>query len=229
MWAEASNAASAVLNSPLYGWETDLDKIFLKESTTTIWQLMPRSDGENTAIAFTFYFESGPPPYVALTDGLMEAFETGDQRKAYWTQGVTDGSDAWFYASKYKQAGNTGSAMEYPIVFRLAEQYLIRAEARARQGELIGAKEDLNKIRNTGGLPDTAALTALDILAAIVAERRVELFTEYGQRFFDLKRNGQLDAALAGKPGWNTTDALWPIPQAEILANPNMHPQNPGY
>ena len=41
-----------------------------------------------------------------------------------------------------KQQSKTATSMEYSIMFRIAEQYLIRAEARARQGELIGAKED---------------------------------------------------------------------------------------
>ena len=41
-WAEASNAASAVLNNAEYVWETDIDKIFLKDCTATIWQFSPK-------------------------------------------------------------------------------------------------------------------------------------------------------------------------------------------
>ena len=41
---------------------------------------------------------------------------------------------------------------------------------------------------------------------------------------------GQLDAVLeALKPGWDSTDSLWPIPEKELLANPFLKPQNPGY
>lgn len=230
-WDEASNAASAVLNQTgIYVWEEDLDKIFLKESTTTLWQLMPAIPGDNTMEAATFSFISGPPPLSALSDSQMEAFTTDDQRKVHWIQAITDGTDIWYHPNKYKAAANTGSSVEYSIVFRLAEQYLIRAEARAHQGDLIGAKEDLNKIRHTAGLPNTPATTAAAIIDAVIQERRLELFTEFGHRFFDLKRTGRLDAVLSPlKAGWNSTDRNFPFPESELLLNPNLAPQNAGY
>lgn len=230
LYPEASNAASAVINNPLYSWESDLDKIFLKESTSTIWQFMPNTAGTNTAEGSLYIFAAGPPPIVGLKPDFVDAFEVGDQRKTHWTTEVTDGTTTWYYASKYKQESTTGSSVEYSIVFRLAEQYLIRAEARAYQGDLIGAKEDLNRIRTTAGLATTTAVTADEILADILNQRRFELFTEFGQRFLDLKRSGKLDQTLpASKPGWNTTDALWPLPALELNANPNLNPQNQGY
>jgi hypothetical protein len=94
---------------------------------------------------------------------------------------------------------------------------------------MIGAAADLNKIRHTAGLPDTDATTQTTLLEAILQERKVELFSEYGHRFFDLKRFGKLDAVLGTKPGWNATDQLWPLPQSELLVNPFLKPQNPGY
>ncbi|MNT21352.1 SusD family protein [compost metagenome] len=73
-------------------------------------------------------------------------------------------------------------------------------------------------------------MTQQEILDAIHFERRWELFTEYGHRFFDLKRSGKLDSSLNGiKPGWNSSDALFPLPQNELIANPNLRPQNTGY
>ena len=229
-WAEAANAASAVLNNPAYIWENDLDKIFLKESTTTIWQFKPKLDGTNTDEAGVFIFISGPPPSVGLSTNLIASFENGDQRKEHWTTTVTNGTKTWYHSNKYKQNINTGVSVEYSILFRLAEQYLIRAEARAKQGDLIGAKEDLNKIRNTAGLENTTALSADKIVNAIMSERRSEFFTEYGHRFFDLKRTSTINTTLsASKPGWDAHDVLWPLPEAEILANPNLKPQNPGY
>lgn len=228
-WAEASNAASAVLNNADYVWENDIDKIFLKDCTATIWQFAPKLEGYNADEAAVFIFESGPPPYVGLSPELFNSFADNDLRKTHWITAVTDGTDTWYHAYKYKQNGNTGTSVEYSVVFRLAEQYLIRAEARSRQGELIGAKEDLNVVRHTAGLPDTDAVTADEIAAAVLQERRFELFTEYGHRFFDLKRSGAIDAVLpAVKSGWNGTDALWPIPEKELLANSKLT-QNPGY
>ena len=228
-WAEASNAASAVLNNTDYVLENDIEKIFLKECTSTIWQFSPKLEGNNADEGSTFIFESGPPPFVGLSPELFHSFADNDLRKTHWINSVTNGTDIWYHANKYKQNGNTGSSVEYSIVFRLAEQYLIRAEARSRQGELIGAKEDLNVVRHTAGLPDTDAVTSVDIIAAVLMERRFELFTEYGHRFFDLKRSGLIDTILPiVKPGWNMSDGLWPIPETELLANPNLT-QNPGY
>ena len=115
-------------------------------------------------------------------------------------------------------------------MLRLSEQYLIRAEARARQGDLIGAKDDLNVIRNAAGLGNTTVATDVAIIDAVLRERRVELFTEYGHRFFDLKRYGKVDSILSVvKPGWDATDILLPLPETELLVNPNLLPQNPGY
>lgn len=229
-FAEAANMASAVLNdTSLYIWDDNLDSVFLKESTSTIWQLASGSEGANTDEGSTFIFFSGPPELVALSDNFVSQFETNDLRKSHWIKTVTEGGGLWYHPYKYKQDIASGSSLEYSIIFRLAEQYLIRSEARARQGDMIGAKEDLNKIRHTAGLPDTDATTQTTLLEAILQERKVELFTEYGHRFFDLKRFGKLDAVLGTKPGWNATDQLWPLPQSELLVNPFLKPQNSGY
>lgn len=230
LYPEASNASSAVINNPLYVWETDLDKIFLKESSTTIWQFMPNKAGTNTEEGSLYIFTAGPPPIVGLRPDFVNSFEANDQRKTHWTKTVTNGTTTWYHAFKYKQESITPSSVEYSIVFRLAEQYLIRSEARAYQGDLIGAKEDLNLIRTTAGLPNTTAVTADEIIADVLKQRHFELFTEFGQRFLDLKRSGKLDQTLSlSKPGWNTTDALWPLPALELNANPNLNPQNEGY
>jgi hypothetical protein len=230
-WAEAANAASYLIgNTVVYAWETNLDNVFLKESGTTIWQFIPRTDGQNTQEGETFIFTAGPPSLVALNEQLMNGFELGDQRKEHWTAAVTNGTTTWYHANKYKEKSSTSSSLEYSIVFRLAEQYLIRSESRAQQGDLIGAKEDLDKIRNTAGLAGTTAISQQDILTAVLQERKVEFFTELGHRFFDLKRANRLDEALSPvKAGWNTTDSLLPLPESELSLNPNLNPQNPGY
>ncbi|MBS1533733.1 MAG: RagB/SusD family nutrient uptake outer membrane protein [Bacteroidetes bacterium] len=229
-WAEAANEASAVLNSGVFLVPTDLDTVFLKDSPETIWQFKPTADGINTYEGQSFIFTAGPPPLVALRAELISAFEPGDMRRSNWVGSIGEGSTAWYFARKYKQQTNTGSSEEYSVVLRAAELYLIRAEARARQGELTSAKDDLNFIRNRAGLAQTAALTQAELLQAILQERRVELFTEHGHRFLDLKRFGQLDAVLGTvKAGWNASDVLLPLPESELLLNPNLKPQNAGY
>jgi len=230
-WAEAANAASAVLNNTgSYVWEEDIDNVFLKERKSTIWQLMPAASGKNTDEAATFIFYSGPPPLVALSEDLVNSFDSNDLRKSHWIANVTDGTSTWHHAHKYKEFSFTASSREYSIVLRLAEQYLIRAEARAKQGDLSGAKEDLNKIRLRAGLAETIAVSQQQIIEAIGQERRWEFFTEYGHRFFDLKRSATINNTLTGlKPGWDSTDVLFPLPQTELATNPNLRPQNPGY
>ncbi|MCG2611829.1 RagB/SusD family nutrient uptake outer membrane protein [Flavobacterium sp. SM15] len=228
-WLLAETMATEVITSPHYVWETDLDKIFLKESTTTIWQFSPKLAGNNADEASVFIFTSGPPPFVGLNPDLVAAFQSEDLRKSHWINTITDGSNTWYHAYKYKQNTNTGTSLEYSVIFRLVEQYLIRAEARLKQGNELGAKSDLNLIRNTAGLGDTPATTEAALFDDIMLQRRLEFFTEYGHRFFDLKRTGRLNTELSpNKPGWNTTDSHWPIPETELLANPNMT-QNPGY
>jgi hypothetical protein len=230
-WAEASNEASAVLNqTATYVWEPDLNKVFLKACTSTIWQFSAAGTTGNTQEGALFIFNAGPPPVVALNSVLYNSFEAGDLRKTAWVRTITSGSNTWRHGYKYKQGTGALPTAEQSIVLRLAEQYLIRAEARAQLGELTNAKQDLNFIRTNAGLANTSAVTQADILDAILKERQVELFTEFGHRFFDLQRNGKLDLTLSTvKPGWNTTDALWPVPESQLLINPNLLPQNAGY
>jgi hypothetical protein len=230
-YAQAANEATTVLNqTAIYSLEENLNDVFLLRSKETIWQLQAGISGQNTQEAAVFIFLSGPPSLVALSDNLIASFLPADMRKTNWTKAITDGTTTWYHANKYKERDFTGVSKEYSIVFRLAELYLIRAEARAHQGDLIGATEDLNIIRQRAGLAPTMAISQAEIITAIVQERRWEFFTEHGHRFFDLKRLNLLDNTLSAvKPGWNTTDQLFPIPQSELSTNPYLRPQNPGY
>ncbi|SCY73963.1 SusD family protein [Flavobacterium anhuiense] len=230
-FAEASNEASALLNeNSLFSLEQNIDRTFLLNSKETIWQLQSAFAGQNTQEGVAFIFISTPPSVASLSPELFQSFAADDLRKSHWIKSLSSGSFVWHHAFKYKERDNTAQSKEYSVIFRLAEQYLIRSEARALQGDLIGAKEDLDKVRLRAGLDKTEAVTADEIINAVLQERRWELFTEQGHRFFDLKRLGGLDNALSPvKPGWNTEDRLFPIPEAELSTNPNLQPQNPGY
>ena len=230
-WQEAEAESSIVINhSGLYSLEPLVENEFLINSSSAILQLKPKNEGSNSQEASTFIFSSGPPPFVALSPELVDAFEENDLRKTHWVGEISDGSQSWYYPHKYKENLNTGTSLEYSMVFRLAEQYLIRAEARANQNNTSGAQQDINILRQRAGLDNTVANTQNTLLEAILNERRFELFTEYGHRWFDIKRSnvaGQILSPL--KPGWKPTNILWPIPEADILINPNLAPQNPGY
>jgi starch-binding outer membrane protein, SusD/RagB family len=227
-WAEAESTAGEVINAGMYELAS-LDAVFAANSTEAIWQLLPILSYLNTADGFTFipYAATVRPSFIASA-WLLDAFENNDQRKTAWLHSNTVNGIAYYYPFKYKvRSGNV--VTEYNTVFRLAEQYLIRAEARARLNNSSGAQEDLNTIRNRAGLANTTAGTEAALLLAIEQERRVEFFAEWGHRWFDLKRTQRTDEILgAEKTGWQSTDALYPVPVSELQANIYLT-QNPGY
>ena len=230
-WQEAVQSASYVIGQTgVYTLGDAPETVFLKDSPSTIWQLMPAYEGSNTYEGSIFIFEQGPPPTAALTATLVNAFEAIDLRKAAWLREVTDGTDTWYHSYKYREGSNTGSSVEYSVILRMAELYLIRAEARIHTGDLDGAIADINVIRNFAGLPDTGGGSPDTLMDEVVRQRQLELFTEAGHRFFDLKRLGLLNSTLSPvKTGWNTYNSLLPLPESELLLNPNLAPQNEGY
>lgn len=230
-WQEALQYSQAVTgNASLYAWVEDIDGVFLNTSTGTIWQLSAQFSGSNTLEAQTFIFTEGPPPAFSLRQDLVGSFETGDLRRSHWIATVTDGIQSWHHANKYKENGTTGSSVEYSILLRLEEQYLIQAEALARLNQLDSAKAALDRVRNRAGLGNTTAGTQAELASAILEERRKEFFTEQGHRWLDLKRTGTANAVLSvKKPGWDSKDVLWPLPENELLLNENLLPQNTGY
>lgn len=225
-WQDAVTQATAVINDPAYTL-VPLNQVFLKNSQEAIWQMQPVLPGYNTFDGQVFILTTAPTNY-SLTGALMHAFENGDNRKTNWTDSIAIGSNTYYFPYKYKIKTNT-TVTEYYTVLRLAEQYLIRAEARAQLNDVNGAEADLNMIRNRAGLPNTTAATGTDLLNAIQQERRVEFFTEWGHRWLDLKRTGQADAVLGNfKSNWKTTGQLYPIPQQDVANDHNLK-QNAGY
>ncbi|TJY32830.1 RagB/SusD family nutrient uptake outer membrane protein [Pontimicrobium aquaticum] len=229
-WEMAASLSTELIDA--HNLESDLNDVFLKESSETLWQLKSGDNPRNTHEANQLIIQFIPGQQYALTNELLAAFEPGDLRLENWTSSTTstDGTITLHFAHKYKATLAEMEPKEYSIVFRLAEQYLIRAEARAKLGNIVGAQQDLNTIRNRAGLSNTLANTTSDLLDAILQERRVELFTEQGHRWFDLKRTDNAESVLSSvKPNWKSTDVLFPIPEAEIEINPNLLPQNSGY
>jgi hypothetical protein len=229
-WMNAETQASAIINnSTVYNLTGDLNSVFLKNSNEAIWQLMPVTTGINTPEGSAFILATAPTS-TAISDQLLNSFEAGDNRKSKWINSISVGTQTYYYPYKYKV--KTGALVtEYYMVFRLAEQILIRSEARARQNNILGAISDLNLIRLRAGLSGSInTLTQAQTLTAIDQERRVELFLELGNRWLDLKRTNNADAILGPlkSPNWQSTDVLYPIPLAQLQNDPNMT-QNAGY
>jgi len=231
-WKMAETKATALIdNTQLYALAPDLDDVFTPNSLETIWQLKPVIPGMNTPQGQLFILNgtpNGTSRRVSMTTGLVEAFESGDLRAQKWVGVFASPSGTWHYPFKYK-AGPGNVLKEYSTVFRLAEQYLIRAEARAQLGDLQNARADLDAIRSRAGLEASTAITQAELLLAIEQERRIELFGEWGHRWINLRRTGRADEILGPvKANWQLTDLLFPIPESEILLNPALT-QNPGY
>jgi starch-binding outer membrane protein, SusD/RagB family len=228
-WIKAESKASELINNSSFVLEPNLNQVFLKNSSEAIWQLQPVFPGLNTFDAY-FYIIRSSPRYVSLTQSFTNAIEPNDQRKTEWTRSIIVSGTTYFYPYKYKVGYGSPIVSEYLMVLRLAEQYLIRAEARAQLDNLAGANSDLNTIRSRAGLPSITATDKATMLDAILTERRIELFSEWGHRWLDLKRMKKTDSVLgsAKAPNWQATDSLYPIPQSEIQKDINLQ-QNPGY
>lgn len=124
------------------------------------------------------------------------------------------------------------------LLMRLADAYLIRAEARLAQGNTSGAADDINVIR-TRAAWDASKVAAMQITAAdvdidfILDERARELVGE-GHRWFDLKRTGQLISRVKAhnsdaKANIKDHHIVRPIPLSQIDRTDGGYAQNPGY
>ncbi|MBX2948031.1 MAG: RagB/SusD family nutrient uptake outer membrane protein [Crocinitomicaceae bacterium] len=239
-WNEAMQMADLVINNVTLYDTVIINEVFLANNKEAIWQI-PSINNIATREGYGFILESKPQLSTAqiscstLSTWLLDAFETGDRRKDNWIGLLKDESDQYQFPYKYKQRMVTSSMDDQSTVLRLAEQYLIRAESKARTGDFIGALNDINVIRKRAGLSAiSTGSTEIELLQLIKKERQVELFTEWGHRWIDLKRMGYVDEVMpqviSDRQGvdWSNKSHLWPLPQTEIDRNPNFE-QNMGY
>lgn len=224
-WQQAEIKATEVINNPLYELQVDYENVFVPNSQESIFELWS-DQFINQGVGQSFFPESLGGGYASVpTSNIEDAFEPGDIRKA--TALNRDENDLP-YIFKYRDVTQSGELQEKKEI-RLAEMYLIRAEARAQQNKIAEAQEDLNTIRNRAGLDNTTANDQSTLLLAIEQERFVELAFE-GHRWADLVRTGRVDQVMGQfNPNWNPRAKLLPLPQEEVDLNPNLLPQNPGY
>lgn len=228
-WTAAANLASEIINSNLYSLVADPNKVYLDGSTEAIWQLPANGLSSQTTEASLLYPQY-ITPYDVLSNFLLNAFETGDKRKASWVITVTSGGKQYTLPYKYKNRTPVAPTVEDYMLYRLGETYLVRAEALAMQGKTDSALADLNQLRLRAGLAAIKSVASSDVLLKDIAhERQIELFCETGNRWYDLKRTGATETVLATeKPGWQSFDALYPIPFTELTYN-SFLTQNTGY
>ncbi len=114
-------------------------------------------------------------------------------------------------------------------MIRYADVLLMYAETLNENGKTNEALGVLNQVRTRAGLKGYTNLTQDATREKICQERRFELYLE-GQRWFDLVRTGRALSVM--QPfGMQPYMTIFPIPlsQIQLINNPTLFPQNPGY
>jgi len=248
-WQQSFDMAQAVITSGEYGLESDYAVLWRATSengTESIFEVQAR--GEVVAHGVQQYTQTQG---ARGTSGWGWGFNTPSQNllDTYNAEGDAIRRDATIifagetlydgrevsasvenpmYSEKAYSSANPGAddADKNIRVLRLAEVYLIHAEAANELGNTSAALTSLNIVRARVNLP---AATGTDLRNAIWKERRLELAFEH-DRWFDLVRTGQAEAAMkaAGKTFIVGTHELFPIPYNQLIQTPGMA-QNPGY
>jgi hypothetical protein len=237
-WSAVEDAATSALTMSGYALATSYSDLFTATGGDTPEDIFRLRFTDQDAFWAGYYFlvkTLGGRYEVGPTASIRNAYESATDARRVWSIKADPARATRFYAAKFP----TPTGTEHPHIIRLAEVYLIRAEARARQGNLLGAIEDYNRLRVRAGLaPHVLGVDVTDqasVLAAIARERRVELAFE-GDRWPDLVRSDQAVAVMtAHKASFSIPQpfaahqVLYPIPQNEIDVTAGRLTQNPGY
>lgn len=236
-WEQAEEYATQVIENPkyelVYPYHAFFKGPFL--SKESVFEITATSHDPNSGWRLWYpssvvkggSYEYQPAPAIVkkLSDPAV-----GGGRKVL-LDSTTENSTI-YYSVLYHTTQTTAdfSANTDPAyVIRLAELYLIRAEARAKKvnPDIAGAIRDLNVIRERADA-DLLSETESDpqnVVFAIEEERRLEFAFE-GHRWYDLVRTGRAKEVL----GVEESYWLFPIPNADVLADPDLEGENnPNY
>ena len=217
---QAIALASELITSNDYQLEEDYNVIFTGGSSEVIFEvLFTDTNGNRLALES----QPGSQFNYAVSPKLREAIEEGDLRAPMYLN--QQSGSVSFFANKYPTSSSN------PIVLRLAEMYLSRAEAfirRNQSDDLVSALADINVTRVRAGLPPLSDVTDSARLTELLLQEKFVEFALEGHRFFDLKRLGRATPVLGAlKPDtWQESDLLLPLPFNEISLGLS---QNPGY
>ena len=180
---------------------------------------------------------------LSASDMNSRKYTTYDVSKVYGSDGVPVQRKFYVSLKKFKDPTRASLAEAQSardvFVIRLAEMYLIAAEAEFNTGKLDSAAYYINAIRTRAALPGKEAdmqITAADLSMDFILDERAREFAGEQMRWFDLKRTGKLiqrvktlnpDAA----PYIQTYHLMRPIPQKQIdaVSNKDEFEQNQGY
>lgn len=231
-WTNAEAMANTVINSGRYSLVTNANynNAWVADfSAESIFEInMTENDNRGSDALGRMYIVEGYGDYLPADD-LVSLIPNDDARTDWFlADPFLTGDYAPFRLVKYPSIAGTNNTK----VIRLSEMFLIRAEARAQQGN-NAAQADVDLIRQRAQ-PGAAAVTATGaaLLDEVLLERRKELAYE-GQRLWDLMRYKQ-DVVRTNCTSpictitYPNNRVILPIPEAELDANPNIEP-NPGY
>ncbi len=251
-WTNALKYSNEVLTSGEYGLEPDYAKIWRAETENgreSIFEVQAR--GEAVAHGVQQYSETQGARgasgwgwgFNTPTQNLLDAFNAeGDniRRDAtiifrgetlYDGRIVSNAVENPMYNEKAYSSANAGAGDgdKNIRVLRLAEIYLIKAEAANELNDQTTARDALNEVRDRVNLGFVTLTDQALLRKAIWKERRLELAFEH-DRWFDLIRTGEAEQAMRadGKTFVVGRHELFPIPNAQLIATPTMVP-NPGY
>jgi len=217
---KAKTYSEEVINTSGASLDPSYDDIFadVTGSHEVLWYVNYNASNSNSIAFYFFSSAMHGRQEVAVRDPEMFGDSTSTDIRKETT--IANGDVVY----KYRHLDGADPV----ILFRLGEQYLIAAEAEARAGNFTDADTFLNAIRGRANLTDTT-LTASNYLDIILEARRKELAFEMGGfRLLDLRRTGKAVEVL-GPLGYVAPKCnLWPFPQADRDANPNLD-QNQDY
>ena len=222
-WDKAEQYASKVIDNGNYALGTIQDLIDDKETAESIWELAYSSSFTNQQSTYWRSPDQGGRHEWGPSKELMQLLAdptVGGDRKAFYQDFSSAQVPDYFVGTLYHRS----TLDDDVIIFRLAEQYLIRAEARANQQNVSGALSDLNIIRRRANISEIVDVASTQELLNLIAdERRVELALE-PHRWFDLIRTGKAESVL----GIKTYQTIFPIPYNDIQADKDLV-QNDNY
>ena len=232
-WSEAEKYATDVIEgngTKAYSLEENFANAITDFSTESILEIV-YSANDNPGTSTDFSINN-------LFIGRREIIPSSEMVLALQNDGGNRNVMLEFDGKNVRGSDNGWTIMRYgPFdniqLFRLAEMYIIRAEARAQQDKITGsasAEADVNIIRQRAGVPLIQGTSKNQMLQVIENERRMELCFE-GHRWYDLVRTGRDQQVMDEfTNNWTEKDRLWPVPLREISNNPSLkNAQNPGY
>lgn len=239
-WENAERYATTVIESGAYSLidaESFVASWKEKFSVESIFEIANLPNDNSGVNGIGYLVEPGGYGELLATKDVYDIYSATDVRRQLIERGTrVDGESDAYYVKKYPKGA--GENDDNPKVLRLAEVYLIRAEARAELGrgdasKNAGALTDLNLInqRSDPGSPSINSLEGDALVDRIILERRKELAFE-GNRLFDINRKGKDlvhirsdDTEVFEHPN---NRFIMPIPYSEMNSNDNIE-QNPGW